>query len=179
MDIQTIKTSVDIYDVLDMYKIRYSVRGMEESIPCPFHVDKSPSCRIYPNVNKLHCYGECSRSFDVLDVVMGMEECTLKEAIKLIQEHFGVQELKSGYVTRFWKSLDAVNQRNAKKDRLDLAFSMGKAAISKMKGDPLRFGNLWAEYDKILLAIKDDEDNGTDNLRSWYARFVEFVEESM
>lgn len=177
-NLSEIKTAISIYDVLDMYDIRYYNKGIEEHIRCPFHLDSDPSCRIYPDVNKLHCYGACARSYDILDLVMHNEGCTLPEAIKFLQEKFGVMELKADYTSKFWQTLGAVKKREEKREKLDLAFAMGKEAIHKYwnRCNPLIFSDLWIEFDKLVLAIKADEKVSVKALQDWYDRFTVLVE---
>ena len=174
MDVDQIKTTVEVYDVLDMYKIRYSNRGAEEMIYCPFHGENVSSCRIYPAVNKLHCFGECARSFDVLDIVQEIEGCNLPAAIKILQEHFGIQELRAGFTTKFWKNLEGVKKHDAKRQRLDLAFVMAKEAITKYwPRVDLAFRQLWSEFDDIVEQLKTGEDTSTDRIRAWYDKATE------
>lgn len=173
MDVDTIKTTVEVYDVLDLYKIRYKNRGAEEQIFCPFHEESVASCRIYPDVNKLHCFGECSRSFDVLDIVQEIEGCSLTEAIKLLQEHFGIQELRAGFTTKFWRNLEGVKKHNQRRQRLDLAFVMAKEAIAKYwPRVDFGFRSLWSEFDDIVERLRSGEDETTDRLRVWYNKAV-------
>ena len=173
MDVSEIKLGVSIYDVLDMFKIRYQSRDMQENIICPFHVDTQASCRIYPDVGKLHCFGACSRSFDVLDIVQEIESCNLPEAIKILQDKFGIQELQASYKSKFWRSLEGVKKNKRKRDRMDLAYAMAREAVNKywptIDWDVLAL--LWSEFDVILEDIRNDEDEGTDKLREWYDRF--------
>lgn len=177
MDIQEIKTSISIYDVLDMYNIRYHLQGGQEMIRCPFHNDTSPSCRIYPDYNKLHCFGACNRSFDIFDVVMEKEECSLQEAAKILQETFGIEEIKTKYISRFWDNLDRIKKHNNKRDRLDLAFNMMRALVDKYWPDVnvKILTPVFIAFDEIVEKMRGDELEGTDDIRKWYKEAVSVV----
>lgn len=63
-----------------------SILGIQEKsrgrtqIKCPVHNEKTPSCTIYHEQNRWHCFG-CSEGGDVIDLVMKMHGHTFKEAI--------------------------------------------------------------------------------------------------
>jgi len=47
---------------------------------CPFHTEKTGSYHVYPN-NTGHCYGQCGRTYDVIDIYMMQQNLTFKQAI--------------------------------------------------------------------------------------------------
>lgn len=50
---------------------------------CIWHNENTPSMKYYPQSNRVKCYG-CDKSGDVLDVVMQIRSCDLKEALRLL-----------------------------------------------------------------------------------------------
>ena len=72
---EQIKAMVSMQDVLGRYGIEVGRGGF---ISCPFHTEKTASCKIYSN--SFYCFG-CGDGGDVLDFVMQMENCSFKEAI--------------------------------------------------------------------------------------------------
>ena len=42
--------------------------GFPGNIKCPFHDDRNPSAHVYWKRNTLHCFGECSRTYDAIDL---------------------------------------------------------------------------------------------------------------
>jgi DNA primase len=173
MDINQIKTSVNIFDILDHYGIRHQ-GNFEHSINCFLHADTKPSLRIYPDANKLHCFGACSRSYDCIDVVMAMENCDLPNAVNKIQEWFGIQELRSSYVTKFWQSMESVKKHNEKRDRMELAWVMMREFILKYWPDVRvkLLAPLFIEYDEIVEGLRTGAVQDTQKLREWYDKAV-------
>jgi len=176
VDINQIKTSVDIFDILDKYGIKYQGR-FKHMISCFIHADTNPSMCIYPDVNKLHCFGGCGRSYDCIDVVMAMENCDLPSAVRLIENWFGISELQAGYVTKFWQNLEGVKKRNEKKERLDLAFVMLREFIFKYWPDirVKQLAPLFVEFDGILEDLRTGGVQDTTRLREWYSKAVEVI----
>ena len=48
---------------------------------CPFHNEKTPSFTVYKDKNHAYCFG-CNKSADSIDIVMHMDKCDFKEAVK-------------------------------------------------------------------------------------------------
>lgn len=72
---EQIKAMVSMQDVLGRYGIDVGRGGF---ISCPFHSEKTASCKIY--ANSFYCFG-CGVGGDVLDFVMQMEKCSFHAAI--------------------------------------------------------------------------------------------------
>jgi len=73
---EQVKAKVSMQDVLSRYGIEVGRNGF---ISCPFHSEKTASCKIYEN--SFYCFG-CSTGGDVLDFVKKIENCTFSEAIE-------------------------------------------------------------------------------------------------
>jgi len=72
MEIQEIKSRLDIHTVLGHYGLRPDRNGM---LNCPFHADGTASLKIYDKANTFHCFG-CGKNGDAI------EFCTLQEGNK-------------------------------------------------------------------------------------------------
>lgn len=72
--------NVRILDLLAMQD-----NGRKQSIKCPFHGDKTPSCVIYPD-NTYHCFGCKAHGFNAIDFVMGLG-ADFKEALKELEQY--------------------------------------------------------------------------------------------
>ena len=72
---EQIKAMVSMQDVLGRYGIDVGRGGF---ISCPFHSEKTASCKIY--ADSFYCFG-CGAGGDVLDFVMQMEKCSFRAAI--------------------------------------------------------------------------------------------------
>lgn len=79
MDIEELKRSVGILDVLGRYGIEVRKQGAKPMALCPFHEDHNPSLSIDPVQNVWHCFG-CGKGGSVIDFVMEKEGIPFKEA---------------------------------------------------------------------------------------------------
>lgn len=86
-DIWRIKQVVRMPDVVERYGVRVT-RGM---CCCPFHGDKHPSMKIYPD--GYHCFA-CGAHGDVISWVMEMDKISFPAACERLCEIFSLQ----GYV---------------------------------------------------------------------------------
>ncbi len=69
MEITQIKQKLSILKVLKYYGLR---PDKTNHINCPFHDDKSPSMRIYPETNTYHCFG-CGKTGDQIQFIQDFE----------------------------------------------------------------------------------------------------------
>ena len=76
---QEIRDTVDMDTIVGLYGYRPK-RGV---MPCPFHGEKNPSLRIYPNRGGWHCFG-CGRGGSVIDFVQEHEGCSFRVAVRAI-----------------------------------------------------------------------------------------------
>ena len=74
-----IKESISMIDVCHRYSLKVTSKGF---IRCPFHNEKTPSLKIYPN-NTWHCFG-CGMGGDVFSFVSRMENVSFKEAFEIL-----------------------------------------------------------------------------------------------
>lgn len=176
MGIEDIKLALTIYQVLDLYGVHYSMKGMQETILCPFHSEEKPSARIYPDVNKVHCYGACSRSFDVIDIVMAKEGLSLPAAVRFLEDKFSLESLKVGASTKFWQSIDAIKRKKEKHELVALIFSMGKDVVVRLREKPIEMTiPLWVDFDRILVAANQSELSDSGLIQEWYRKAREVL----
>lgn len=57
------------------------VQFRQGKAPCIWHEERTPSMHLYPETNRVFCYG-CNKRADVIDVVMKLENLSMKDAIK-------------------------------------------------------------------------------------------------
>lgn len=80
IDFNDLKAIASIEDILGYYNLKPNRQGM---ICCPFHRDKRPSLKVYPQTNSFYCFG-CGAGGDVISFVRLMENTTASEAAELI-----------------------------------------------------------------------------------------------
>lgn len=78
---QAIRDSVQMETILSLYGYQ-TKRGV---MPCPFHGERNPSLRIYPNTGGWHCFG-CGKGGSVIDFVMEQEGCNFNTAVIAIDK---------------------------------------------------------------------------------------------
>ena len=76
MTIDEIKSTYTMRDILDQYGMKPNRSGF---ICCPFHGEKTASCKIYER--SFYCFG-CGEHGDVIDFVAKMDDCTFEDAFR-------------------------------------------------------------------------------------------------
>ena len=85
-NIETIKQSVSMIDVLNFYGLRPNRRGF---IPCPFHREKTASFKAYDKDKGFYCFG-CGENGDVIDFVMKYFNLNFFNAIRKLNDDFAL-----------------------------------------------------------------------------------------
>ena len=91
-DIQKVREASDIVEVFSE-RVPMRQRGRDFWCCCPFHHEKTPSCKVDP-VNQLwHCFG-CGEGGDVFSFVMKMDDVGFIDAIRSLAEraHIDIAE---------------------------------------------------------------------------------------
>jgi DNA primase len=96
VDFKKLKEAIDIQMVLDHYGIKNLItHGEELRGPCPIHPGSQRSKNFTVNVRKnaFKCFSkDCGASGNILDLVVAMEQCSVREAGIKLQEWFRVEE---------------------------------------------------------------------------------------
>lgn len=101
-----IKDRVTIVDMLDELKIKKTRSGgARYVIICPFHDEDTPSCMIYVNDDKYHCFG-CQASGDVIDFYQGVLEIEFDEAITRLCDRLQIQVMDADQVEQADKLIE-------------------------------------------------------------------------
>ena len=58
-------------------------------ICCPLHVEKTPSCKLYPEQGRFFCYG-CNKGGDSIDLVVAVMGCTKTEAATALNKRYAL-----------------------------------------------------------------------------------------
>lgn len=81
-----IKRRVTMHQVLEHYGMEANRAGF---MCCPFHQEKTPSLKIYPDARGWHCFG-CHAGGSVVDFVMQMDGVPFQEACKRLDSTFAL-----------------------------------------------------------------------------------------
>ncbi len=87
--IEEVRMKNDIVDVISGY-VRLTKKGNNHWGLCPFHNEKSPSFAVSESKQMYHCFG-CGVSGNVYTFVMGYENYTFPEAVKMLADRAGVK----------------------------------------------------------------------------------------
>jgi DNA primase len=78
MEIKDIKQRLSIKTVLKHYGLEANRNHM---LKCPFHEEKEPSLKIYPQTNTFNCFG-CKANGDTIEFIQLKEKCSKHEALR-------------------------------------------------------------------------------------------------
>lgn len=90
-----IKERIGIREVLSAYGYEINRAGY---IACPFHSEKTASCKVYENENKFHCFG-CGADGDIFSFVQKIFNIDFKQAMLRINEDFHLGLELDGKIT--------------------------------------------------------------------------------
>src|SRR3954469_17496681 len=88
IDFKWIKEQADFLKVLAHYKIEVFGKGTSRSIHCPFHQDKTASCKINLGRKGYHCFG-CGAHGNILTFVQqkeGLDDDELRAAARKLSD---------------------------------------------------------------------------------------------
>jgi len=91
-DIQKVREASDLV-ALFSERVPVRQRGRDFWCCCPFHNEKTPSCKIDPSTQLWHCFG-CGEGGDVFGFIMKAEDLGFIDAVRSLAEraHIDIQE---------------------------------------------------------------------------------------
>ena len=72
--------ATQVVQIADVAADLLGLTNFRRNINCPFHEDKTPSCKIYTKNNYFVCFG-CGARGSPIDFVMKYKNCPFKEAV--------------------------------------------------------------------------------------------------
>lgn len=94
-----IRAEVPITQVLMHYGYRVRENEREQQFQCDLHGsgrDNKPSARVYPDSNSWYCFG-CDKTRDAIETVRAKEGVKFWEAVKLLEQAYGLAPLPIDY----------------------------------------------------------------------------------
>lgn len=88
-DIETVKSKLDIVEVIGTYVPDLKRAGANYKAPCPFHQEKTPSFTVNPSLQIFKCFG-CGKAGDVITFIQEVERLEFPEALRLAADKAGV-----------------------------------------------------------------------------------------
>lgn len=93
-DIRRVREATDLVSLMgERSPVRQ--RGRDFWCCCPFHEERTPSCKIDPSTQLWHCFG-CGEGGDVYAYVMKSEDLSFPEAVRWLAERAGIQIVEEG-----------------------------------------------------------------------------------
>ena len=83
-DIQKVREASDLVTIMGE-RSPVKQRGRDFWLCCPFHNEKTPSCKIDPALQLWHCFG-CGEGGDVFAYIMKSQDVTFPEAVRYLAE---------------------------------------------------------------------------------------------
>lgn len=93
-DIERVREATDIVSLFQDRCV-LKQRGREFWCCCPFHEEKSPSCKIDPNTQRYYCFG-CHESGDVFTFVMKTEDVDFPDAVRRLADRANIEIKETG-----------------------------------------------------------------------------------
>lgn len=91
-DIEKVREASDLVALMGE-RTPVKQKGRDFWLCCPFHQEKTPSCKIDPTIQRWHCFG-CGEGGDVFAYIQKLEDLTFPEAVRRLAEraHIDIQE---------------------------------------------------------------------------------------
>ena len=105
---ERIKAALDIDRAFSFYGYEPNRQGF---VSCPFHSEKTASCKIYPKSNSFYCFG-CGAGGDVIDFVRLLYGLDFGQACLRLESDFG---LVGGQSSASPELSERAKKRNAEK----------------------------------------------------------------
>ncbi|BAK44476.1 DNA primase [Eggerthella sp. YY7918] len=93
-DIQRVREANDLVAVIGE-RTPVKQRGRDFWCCCPFHNEKTPSCKIDPSMQLWHCFG-CGEGGDVFGFIMKIEDLSFPEAVRRLAERAHIEITETG-----------------------------------------------------------------------------------
>jgi len=108
--IEEIRGKLDIVDVVGKY-VQLKQAGKNYSGKCPFHLEKTPSFIVSPELQRYKCFG-CGESGDIFTFVQKIENIDFPETLEKLAKEASVT-LRKQRVNTTYERLEDINKKAA------------------------------------------------------------------
>ena len=88
-DLEKIKTKISIKNELEK-KTKFIKKGKDYWCCCPFHEEKTPSCKINEDPGSFYCFG-CGAKGDIFTIFTDLYNYSFVDAVKELSQRAGIQ----------------------------------------------------------------------------------------
>ena len=92
-DIRRVREANDLVELFSE-RTRVSRKGRDFWCCCPFHQEKTPSCKIDPSTQTWHCFG-CGEGGDVISYVEKMDDVGFVDAVRFLARRANIELTES------------------------------------------------------------------------------------
>ena len=117
-DIRQIREANDLVELFSE-RTRVQRRGRDFWCCCPFHQEKTPSCKIDPSTQTWHCFG-CGEGGDAITYIEKLDDVGFVDALRFLARRAGI-ELKETETDRKNQDQTSPTARYLPRDRVVLS----------------------------------------------------------
>jgi len=88
-DLNTIKSKIRLSDELEK-KVKVVKKGNDYWCCCPFHEEKTPSCKINNDLCSYYCFG-CGAKGDIFTIYTDLYNFSFPDAVKELAQRVGIK----------------------------------------------------------------------------------------
>ena len=108
-DLDTIKTKTSIVRELEK-KHKIISKGRDNWCCCPFHEEKTPSCKINDDIGSFYCFG-CGAKGDIFTIYTDLYNYSFVDAVRELSDQTGV---KIQFDDKYDRSLNITKDQHTK-----------------------------------------------------------------
>ena len=94
-DLETIKSKIQLSNELEK-KVKVVKRGNDFWCCCPFHEEKTPSCKINDDIGSYYCFG-CGAKGDIFTIYTELYNFSFPDAVKELAQRVGIKISEGNY----------------------------------------------------------------------------------
>lgn len=108
--IEEVKSKLDVVDIVGKY-VTLKPTGKNFSGKCPFHLEKTPSFIVSPELQRYKCFG-CGESGDIFNFVEKIENIDFSETLEKLAKEAGVTLEKKSSNSQYQR-IEEINKKGA------------------------------------------------------------------
>ncbi len=170
-DLDTIKSKIQLSNEIEK-KVKVIKKGNDYWCCCPFHDEKTPSCKINNDLGSYYCFG-CGAKGDIFTIYTELYNFTFPDAVRELSQRVGIKVTQDNYIQNkenniFFKILELTTQwfeknlENSEQCQLYLK----KRSISKDTIKQFRIGYSNNSESSLFEYLKDNNYKDDDILKS-------------
>ena len=170
-DLDLIKSKLKLSNELEK-KTKIIKKGKDSWCCCPFHNEKTPSCKINDDLGNFYCFG-CGAKGDIFTIYTDLYNFTFPDAVKELAQRVGIKISNEGYKLnktneKIFKILELSTkwfEENLKHNKISIEY-LKKRDLSDETIKKFRIGYSENPKTSIYKYLKDHNFNDEEILQS-------------